>query len=104
MKKFLFSIGLFLMSLSATAQRDCGLWLNEVPLVADTAAGKLYITLEQGISHDLSATLRWDTARYTGAQINGIVSIGKHRRKYKFRFEIVGAPRADQHAYSAFII
>lgn len=70
MKKFLFSIGLFLMSLSATAQRDCGLWLNEVPLVADTAAGKLYVTLEQGISHYLSATLRWDTARYTGAQIN----------------------------------
>lgn len=83
MKK-IFSILIILVSvsLSAGAQRYCGLWINEVPLVADSAEGKLYATLEQGISHTLNATLRWDTTLYSGVQKNGMPLLNAERGNF----------------------
>lgn len=58
------------LSQSAHAQRSCGLWLNEVPLVADTAANTLYATIEPGITHTLKGTLRWDESLYCSIRLN----------------------------------
>ena len=52
------------------AQRNCGLWLNEVPLVADTAANSLYVTIEPGVSRALKGTLRWDGNKYGNVRLN----------------------------------
>jgi len=59
--------------LGAKAQRDCGLWLNEVPLVADTAANSLFVTIEPNVSHALKGTLRWDESRYQDIKLNDTV-------------------------------
>ena len=54
------------------AQRNCGLWLNEVPMVADTAANKIYATIEPRITKELKGTMRWDEGRYSDVSLNGI--------------------------------
>ena len=59
-----------LSSLAAVAQRNCGLWLNEVPLVADTAANSLYATIEPRAGGALKGTLRWDESRYQSVTLN----------------------------------
>lgn len=53
------------------AQRNCGLWLNEVPLVADTAAGNLFVTIEPDVRQALKGTLRWDENRFNSVMLNG---------------------------------
>lgn len=60
-------------NLAVSAQRDCGLWLNEVPLVADTAANSLYATIEPIVSQSLKGTLRWDESRYQSVQLDDAV-------------------------------
>ena len=55
------------------AQRNCGLWLNEVPLVADTAANSLYVTIEPGVGRALKGTLRWDGNKYGNVRLNDAV-------------------------------
>lgn len=73
MKKLLLLICLALLScFTAKAQRIFGLWLNEVPLVADTAALKLYATIEPHASRALKGTLRWDASLYQGVKLNGV--------------------------------
>ncbi len=73
MKRRLLITAIAIFSLAAgKAQRDCGLWLNEVPLVADTSANCLYATIEPGVGRALRGTLRWDESRYDGIQLNGI--------------------------------
>lgn len=62
-----------LSCLATTAQRDCGLWLNEIPLVADTAANKLYVTIEPGVSKSLKGTLRWDEKKYYSIKLNDVI-------------------------------
>lgn len=64
-----------LSSLAATAQRDCGLWLNEIPLVADTAANTIYATIEPRVSHELKGTFRWDEKRYYSIKMNDVVLV-----------------------------
>lgn len=55
----------------ATTERTCHIWLNEVPLVADTLDSKLYITLEPQANTSLTGTLRWDTSIYNKVELNG---------------------------------
>ena len=74
MKRFLFIIYILCplyLSQSAYAQRSCGLWFNEVPLVADTAANTIYATIDPGISHTLKGTMRWDESLYGSVKLNG---------------------------------
>ncbi|MBR4644309.1 MAG: CotH kinase family protein [Bacteroidaceae bacterium] len=52
------------------AQRNCGLWLNEVPLVADTTANSIYATIEPRVDCSLKGTLRWDESRFSGVTLN----------------------------------
>ena len=66
---FILSVAL-LFNLDVTAQRSCGLWLNEVPLVADTVAGTIYATIDPGVNGTLKATLRWDNNLYNGIELN----------------------------------
>ncbi len=61
--------------LGAKAQRDCGLWLNEIPLVADTAANTIYATIEPRVSHELKGTFRWDEKRYISIKMNDVVLV-----------------------------
>ena len=61
--------------LGAKAQRDCGLWLNEIPLVADTAANTIYATIEPRVSHELKGTFRWDEKRYYSIKMNDVVLV-----------------------------
>ncbi|MBQ7571054.1 MAG: CotH kinase family protein [Bacteroidaceae bacterium] len=69
MKGIIFAAGVALLqSLAATAQRNCGLWFNEVPLVADTAANRLYVTIEPNVGTALRGTLRWDESRVVGVR------------------------------------
>ena len=53
------------------AQRNCGLWFNDVPLVADTAANIIYVTVEPCVNNALKGTLRWDESLYGGIEYNG---------------------------------
>ena len=55
------------------AQRNCGLWLNEVPLVADTAANSIYATIEPRVDCSLKGTLRWDESQFTGVTFKQII-------------------------------
>ena len=71
-RRLLITCMALLLGLAATAQRSCGLWLNEVPLVADTAAGCLYATIEPCVGSALKGTLRWDEGRYNGVMLNEI--------------------------------
>ena len=48
-KQLLIAYFASLSSLALIAQPNCGLWLNEVPLVADTAASTIYATIEPGV-------------------------------------------------------
>ena len=74
MKKLLLISGIILLSnLALTAQRNCGLWLNEVPLVADTAANTIYATIEPDVGHTFKGTLRWDENRYSSVKFNDTV-------------------------------
>ena len=52
------------------AQRSCGLWLNEVPLVADTAANSIFATIEPRVDCSLKGTLRWDESLYSSVSLN----------------------------------
>ena len=61
--------------LGAKAQRDCGLWLNEIPLVVDTAANTIYATIEPRVSHELKGTFRWDEKRYYSIKMNDVVLV-----------------------------
>lgn len=61
-----------MVSVAAMAQRDCGFWLNDVPLVADTAGGCIYATLDPGVSTTLKGTLRWDANRYDTIKLNDV--------------------------------
>ena len=70
MKKVLTITVALLAGFAAYAQHSFRFWLNEVPMVADTAAGRLYATIEPGLSHNLTATLRWDSI-YTAVSLNG---------------------------------
>ena len=65
-------IGLLLAASSSWAQRSCGLWLNEVPLVADTVGGTIYATIEPGIGHSLKGTLRWDESMHRGVTLGDV--------------------------------
>ncbi len=74
MKKLLLILGIILLSnLALTAQRNCGLWLNEVPLVADTAANTIYATIEPGVGGIFKGTLRWDENRFSSVKFNDTV-------------------------------
>ena len=74
MKRLLVITGVILLSnLALTAQRNCGLWLNEVPLVADTAANTIYATIEPGVGSTFKGTLRWDENRFSNVKFNGAV-------------------------------
>jgi hypothetical protein len=64
-----------LSGMAAKAQRDCGLWLNEVPLVADTAANTIYATIEPGLGKALKGTLRWDKNRYYSVKANEVALV-----------------------------
>jgi hypothetical protein len=75
---FILSVAL-LLNLDVTAQRSCGLWLNEVPLVADTVAGTIYATIDPGVNGTLKATLRWDNNLYNGIELNGIALVNGRR-------------------------
>ncbi len=73
MHKRLSLLGAVLLSLFAALPlvgRDFHLSLNQVPILADSVAQKLYITLEPTAPAQLKATLSWDAA-YTAAQLNG---------------------------------
>ena len=70
-KVFLACVAL-LSSFAVSAQRSCGLWLNEVPLVADTAANSIYVTIEPCTGQVVKGTLRWDEERYAGVQVDGV--------------------------------
>lgn len=73
MRKLLCVVCLALVSaVGITAQRDCGLWLNEIPLVADTAAGRIYATIDPEITQALRGTFRWDGNRYGSILLNGV--------------------------------
>ena len=74
MKRLLVITGVILLSnLALTAQRNCGLWLNEVPLVADTAASTIYATIEPGVGSTFKGTLRWDENRFSSVKFNDTV-------------------------------
>ena len=70
MKKLIIICVALFSFLGARAQRDCGLWLNEVPLVADTAANSLFVTIEPNVGSALKGTLRWDENRYQNIKLN----------------------------------
>lgn len=73
MHKRLSLLGAILLSLFAALPitgRDFHLSLNQVPILADSVAQKLYITLEPTAPAQLKATLSWDAA-YTAAKLNG---------------------------------
>ena len=72
MKHILVTYITLLSCLAVSAQRNCGLWLNEVPLVADTAAYSLYATIEPRVNKTLKGTLRWDERLYGSVQLNGV--------------------------------
>ena len=70
MKKLIIICVALFSFLGTRAQRDCGLWLNEVPLVADTAANSLFVTIEPNVGSALKGTLRWDENRYQSIKLN----------------------------------
>ena len=61
-----------LSGMTAKAQRNCGLWFNEIPMVADTVSNSLFITIEPRVSHALKGTLRWDENRYQEIRLNDV--------------------------------
>lgn len=69
---------LSICSVGIAQKRYCGLWLNEVPLVADSTAGKLYATLEPEADYALKGTMRWDEELYRSVVLNGIELIAGH--------------------------
>lgn len=68
-----FIYALCIVACSFAQERSCHLWLNEVPLVADTVAGKIYATLEPNAAFSLRGTLRWDSETYDSVAVNGKV-------------------------------
>lgn len=70
MKRFIYFLFALVMFNVLRAQRNCGLWLNEVPLVADTAANSIYATIEPRVDKALKGTLRWDESQFTGVSLN----------------------------------
>ena len=72
MRKLLLISFTLLSNLTLTAQRNCGLWLNEVPLVADTAGTTIYATVDPAVNGALIGTLRWDENLYDGIELNGV--------------------------------
>ena len=71
MKRYIFiACAVLLSGITAKAQRNCGLWLNEVPLVADTTASTIYATIEPGVGPALKATFRWDERLYSSVKLN----------------------------------
>ena len=73
-KRFLIACIASISGLTMMAQqRSCGLWINEIPLVADTADNTIYATLEPGTSPTFKGTLRWDENRFTGVKLNDVI-------------------------------
>lgn len=70
MKKLITSVFLC-SSLFAFGERNSHLWLNNVPVVADSSAMKMYITLDPEVSSSLTGTLRWDSNVYSSVALNG---------------------------------
>ena len=70
--RYLVLIAVSCISIVGNAQkRSCGLWLNEVPLVADSTAGRMYATLEPEADYALKGTMRWDGEVYQSVVLNG---------------------------------
>lgn len=46
---------------ASAQQRDFNLWLNDVPLVADSSANKLYVTIEPEAAYMLKGKLKWNS-------------------------------------------
>ena len=70
MKRFIYFLFALMMFNELWAQRSCGLWLNEVPLVADTAANSIFATIEPRVDCSLKGTLRWDESLYSSVSLN----------------------------------
>ena len=51
--------------------RSCHLWFNDVPLVADTTAHKMYVTLEPKAPDHLTGSLRWSEEVYQKVELDG---------------------------------
>lgn len=72
MKNIITSFFLICSSLFTFAgERNSHLWLNNVPVVADSSAKKLYITLDPEASGSLTGTLRWDSDVHSSVALNG---------------------------------
>lgn len=72
MNKFITSVLLIGSSLLTFAsERNSHLWLNNVPVVADSSAMKMYITLDPESSSALTGTFRWDSDVYSSVALNG---------------------------------
>ena len=72
MKRIYLFLALAAVGMCAMAQeRSCGLWLNEVPVVADTSEIKMYVTLEPEADRALKGTLKWDETRFQKVALNG---------------------------------
>ncbi len=68
---FYCSLFMFLFSVQTIdAQRNSGLWLNEVPLVADSSTHKLYVPIEPAQAYALKGCLRWEN-KGTKVSLNG---------------------------------
>ncbi|MBQ9524649.1 MAG: CotH kinase family protein [Bacteroidaceae bacterium] len=70
MKRLIYFLFALMMFNELWAQRSCGLWLNEVPLVADTAANSIFATIEPRVDCSLKGTLRWDESLYSSVSLN----------------------------------
>ncbi len=72
-KRFLLAYIALLSGLTMMAQqRSCGLWINEIPLVADTIDNTIYATIEPSTGPTFKGTLRWDENRFTSVQLNDV--------------------------------
>ena len=70
MKRLIYFLFALMVFNELWAQRSCGLWLNEVPLVADTAANSIFATIEPRVDCSLKGTLRWDESLYSSVSLN----------------------------------
>lgn len=72
MKRFLLFICYFISVSFVFAQRNSNLWLNEVPLVVDSASQKIYITLEPTALRTVTGTLRWNEEVFSHVKLNTV--------------------------------
>lgn len=71
-KFFIISLLLCFSLLGFGSERSCHLWLNEVPLMADSTDSKLYITLEPQTGASILGTLRWDDTIYNKVLLDDV--------------------------------